>query len=186
MFSLPRPSRVAAQLAGVGLCGLLSMATACSKSEPAAPAAAPAAAGNSSLFDNSKKPLPGPPPDDGGGPPQGGPASAPSLSAPVLDPAKEAQCKALKDQEKVLRDQAQKIQEEKVAPVAAEAEAAGDAFEACQEDFACVNNVETYQAKSARAQAAQSRLEAAEGEVAVVEGQLHTLSEQITATCGDF
>lgn len=166
--------------------------TACKEDAPSAPVADPAAAGSdlfNSMGDASKKaaPIPAPPSEDPSAGARGpGQAAGEPPLVPALDPAVAAECKGLREQETALRAQADEIREKRVAPASAEFEKASDAFNECQENFACSNDEGRYGALGSAVQKAEAAQEREEEALATVEGQLHDISQSISMKCGDF
>ncbi len=96
---------------------------------------------------------------------------------------KSPECKALEADQKKVRDEIDRLNKELVGPAAAKAEQASDAFDECQDDIGCVNNLDRYEARHRAYQNARKALRDAERKVEALETQLYNISQKIAAKC---
>lgn len=161
------------RLLGVNaLAAILVFAVACSEKKPE-PAAAPAAAEGLKSAMGQGGPLPPPPSDD----------KAPAAGGSGSDSFTSPECKALEEEQTVIRKEAEKINAEVVAPAAEKAEAAYDDYQSCQDDAGCLSDLARFQAKQSALASSRRAQEQAEQQVEGLETKLHDISQKMAAKC---
>lgn len=159
---------------------VLVLSTACGEKKPEAPQGQSAAAkGAASMFGPTKAGGLPPPPVDGDAPQKAPVGGAGASVEPPLSP----ECKALEDEQKAARTEADRVNNEVIAPAAARAEAAFDEYQACQDDAGCISDLERYQAKQSALAGAKRAQQQAEKQVEEIETRLHDISQKMAAKC---
>ncbi len=159
---------------------VLTVAAGCGdKSPTSTPPAAPPGDTNA-MFQrlNDKDRLPPPPVESAGAKDV---EDIPDL--PELTFEKSPECKALDADQKKIRDEIDRLNDELVGPAATKAEQASDAFDECQDDIGCVNNLDRYEARHRAYQNARNALKKAERKVEELETRLYGISQKIAAQC---
>lgn len=175
-----KPSRLALAGLGASVSLLLLVSAACSDKKPDAPQGQSAASkGAASMFAPAKAGGLPPPPVDGDVPQKAPAGGAGAAVEPPLSP----ECKALEDEQKAARLEADRINNEVIAPAASRAEAAFDEYQACQDDAGCISDLERYQAKQSALAGAKRAQQQAEKQVEEVETRLHDISQKMAAKC---
>lgn len=142
---------------------------------------APAPNATNTMFQkmNQGSALPRPPTEEE----ESAPEQPPAGLVPGMMLEESPECKNYAAEQTSLRDQIDQLAREQVGPAEAKAEAAREAFDECQDDVGCVNNLEKYEVRNKAYQSAKKALEDVEKSVEALETQLYQVSQKIAAKC---